>query len=262
MTSQLPRELSTTEASVVEQAQFGAEIGLKVIHPGGRRSTEQLIAFAEFEAGHHVLDIGCGVGTTAIEIAKRFGCQVTAVDILPSMVERATMNIQAAGVGDRVKAEQGDILALEFDDNTFDRVIIEAVTMFVDRPKALKETARVCRPGGYVVDHEAFFSKEPPPELLEMVYASPVPNVPPDGIDDWIKFYEAAGFTDIEYAAEPMRIGPGTIMRDEGLINMLKILGRALTRRRFRRRLMATISATKALQPYTQSMVLRGTAKD
>jgi ubiquinone/menaquinone biosynthesis C-methylase UbiE len=261
MTSQLPRELSETEASVVEQAQFNADIGLKVIHPGGRRSTEQLITYAEFEAGHQVLDIGCGVGTTAIEIAKRFGCNVTAVDILPSMIERATMNIKAAGVGNRVKAEQGDILALQFDDNTFDRVIIEAVTLFVDRPKALKEVARVCRAGGYLVDHEAFFSKEPPPGLLEMVYASPVPNVPADGIDDWIKLYEAAGFTDIEYAAESMQAGPGAILRDEGLVNMVKVLGRALTRGRYRRRLMATISTMKALQPYIQLMVLRGTAK-
>ena len=33
---------------------------------------------ADFQPGQRVLDFGCGVGTTAIEIARRFGAEVTA----------------------------------------------------------------------------------------------------------------------------------------------------------------------------------------
>lgn len=116
-----------------------ANLGKKVIHVGGGPSTEHLFELAHFEPGQRVLDAGCGVGTTAIEIASRFDCQVTAVDIAPTMVERAATNVRAAGLDDSVTVQQGDILALEFLDDTFDRVIIESVVMFVDRTQAARE---------------------------------------------------------------------------------------------------------------------------
>ncbi|TME46834.1 MAG: class I SAM-dependent methyltransferase, partial [Chloroflexi bacterium] len=127
---------------------FMAVLGKRVIHPGGRRSTEELFNLAQLQAGQKTLDVGCGVGTTAIQMARRFGVAVTAVDISPLMLERARRNVQRVGLGRDIEVEQGDIVALRFADNTFDRVIAEAVTMFVDRLRAAKELVRVCQPGG------------------------------------------------------------------------------------------------------------------
>jgi hypothetical protein len=47
-----------------------------------------------------------------------------------------------------VAIEEGNILALRFPGGSFDRVLAEAVTLFVDRPRAAAELVRVCRPGG------------------------------------------------------------------------------------------------------------------
>src|ERR1051326_4281389 len=105
-----------------------------------------------------VLDVGCGVATTAIEVARRFGCHVTAVDIDPLMLTRASANVRASGV-DTVVVAKADIQALEFADHTFDRVLIEAVTMFVDRRLAVGEVVRVCRPGGRVLDLEFIYRR-------------------------------------------------------------------------------------------------------
>ena len=41
--------------------------------------------------------MGCGVANTAVEISRRFGCHVTAIDIDPLMLGRATANVRAAG---------------------------------------------------------------------------------------------------------------------------------------------------------------------
>src|SRR5213593_1773868 len=123
-TSTLPR-LSAPEVEKLDPYAFLAVPGKRVIHPGGRRSTEELLARADFQPGQQVLDVGCGVGTTAIQIAWRFGAHVTAVDIAPLMLERSRANVRTAGLEDKVIVEQADIRALHFADNNFDRVLAE-----------------------------------------------------------------------------------------------------------------------------------------
>src|SRR5207253_3015335 len=144
----VPRTLSDKEVAQLDPYAFFAMLGKRVIHPGGRTATEQLIRRANFEQGQRVLDVGCGVGTTAIEVANRFGVNVTALDIAPLMLERARRNVAAAGVGDRVSVDSGDITNLHLRDDRFDLVIAEAVTMFVERSRAARELVRVCKPGG------------------------------------------------------------------------------------------------------------------
>jgi len=52
------------------------------------------------------------------------------------MLHRSHGNVRAAGLEDQITVERGNILELHFADNHFDRVLAEAVTMFVDRPRA------------------------------------------------------------------------------------------------------------------------------
>jgi ubiquinone/menaquinone biosynthesis C-methylase UbiE len=146
--------LAAAEVAALDPYKFMATIGKTVIHPGGRASTQALLARARITATSQVLDVGCGVATTAVEIARRFGARVTAVDLAPLMLERAEANVRAAKFTGRVTVQPGDICALPFDKDSFDVVIAEAVTMFADRPRAASELARVCVPGGQVLATE------------------------------------------------------------------------------------------------------------
>src|SRR4029077_9518611 len=139
------------EIAALDPYKFMAVVGKRVIHPGGRASTESLLSQAGIDAASRVLDVGCGVATTAIEIARRHHAHVMAVDVAPLMLERARQNAQAANQTELVTVQEGDILDLPFADNTFDVVIAEAVTMFVDRRRAARELVRVTRPGGRVL---------------------------------------------------------------------------------------------------------------
>jgi cyclopropane fatty-acyl-phospholipid synthase-like methyltransferase len=89
-------KLAAAEVAALDPYKFMATIGKTVIHPGGRVSTQALLGSARITAASRVLDVGCGVATTAIEIARRFGAQVTALDIAPLMPERAEANVRAA----------------------------------------------------------------------------------------------------------------------------------------------------------------------
>src|SRR3982074_873447 len=112
ITAGRPRALSDAEVDQLDPYAFFAVLGKRVIHPGGRAATDALISRADFRADQRVLDVGCGVGTTAIQVARRFGASVTAVDIAPLMLERAAANVSVAGLSDQVTVEYGDITAL------------------------------------------------------------------------------------------------------------------------------------------------------
>lgn len=106
--------IGSADVAQLDPYQFMAVIGKRVIHPGGRHSSEALMQMAAFTLEQRVLDVGCGVGTTAVEIAHRYGSQVTAVDISPLMLQRAQANVRAAKLEQQVIVEQGDILDLGF----------------------------------------------------------------------------------------------------------------------------------------------------
>jgi len=191
-------KLAPEDIAGLDPYKFMAVVGKRVIHPGGRASTEALLRRAEVTNTTRVLDVGCGVGTTAIAIAQRHGAHVTAIDIAPLMLDRAAANVIAAGVADRVSVEHGDILALDHDDASFDVVIAEAVTMFVDRPRAAAELARVVRPGGRVLATE-FFWRQPPTDEAKKIFLGQVcPGLEFDTVEDWVRLYEGACLTGLE----------------------------------------------------------------
>ena len=106
-------------------------------------------------AGDRVLDLGCGFGRHAFEVARRGG-RVVALDAGADEV-RSVVGILAAMVaagelpdeGGHAGAVQGDAWHLPFAEGTFDRVICaEVLEHLPDDVAALAEIARVLRPGG------------------------------------------------------------------------------------------------------------------
>lgn len=177
---------------------FAAEVGLTK-HFGGAEATKELADLCHVGQDSYVLDVGCGAGTTPAFLVKEYGCRVVGVDIRPKMIERARETAQRAGVVDRVEFRVADVQDLPFDDNTFDALLSESVTaLAADKARALREYARVVRPGGYVGLSESTWLKvPPPPELLAWARQDAGATLEPLTADDWIAFMEGAGLSDI-----------------------------------------------------------------
>jgi SAM-dependent methyltransferase len=259
-TGNVARQLSSDEVERLDPYAFFALLGKRVIHPGGRTSTDELIRRAEFRSGQNVLDVGCGVGTTAIRIAQQFNAKVTAVDISPLMLERATNNVAARGVRDRVSVETGDITALRFEDGSFDRVIAEAVTMFVERPRATRELVRVCRPEGRVLATEFYWRRPPSPEARHLFLDVVCPGMQFDSVDDWVRLYSAAGLANIEVTTGPFEMmTPGGFLHDEGLGNALGVMARCMSRLSYARKMMWLMPRVARAVPYLGYILVTGT---
>lgn len=223
--------LAAAEIAALDPYKFMATIGKRVIHPGGRESTEALLLGAGISPTSRVLDVGCGVATTPIQIAERFGAQVTAVDIEPLMLERAEANVRAAGVTDRVTVMEGDILDLPFEDDAFDVVIAEAVTMFVDRRRAANELSRVAARGGRVLATEFLWRTSPSTRAREVFLGQVCPGMQFDTLQDWVGIYSAAGLTDLTTETGPFdMMTPRGFLADEGLTGSIAIMGRVASR--------------------------------
>lgn len=101
--------------------------------------------------GASVIEIGAGAGHLAVDLARR-GFEVLAVDASEGMLERARTNAARAGVGDRVRTLRADALAIPLGDATFDVAVAVGVLPWVENPRrALREMARLVKPGGYVL---------------------------------------------------------------------------------------------------------------
>lgn len=215
-----------------------AVLGKRYVHPGGRQATEQLLSWAQIDPSCEVLDIGCGVGTTAIEVARRTGARVVAADLSPIMVEHAWRNVAAAGVEHLVRVEAADICNMPYADEAFDRVIAEAVTMFVDRSAAADELARVCREGGRVLATEFFWRAPPTDEARSIFLGEVCPGLQFDTEEDWVRLYNSSGLEEIQTSTGPFEMLTARgFLDDEGLAGAVRFGLRGLSRRVYLRRL-------------------------
>ncbi|MBP7146114.1 MAG: ubiquinone/menaquinone biosynthesis methyltransferase [Acidobacteria bacterium] len=111
------------------------------------------VAALQLRDGARVLDVASGTGDVALEVLRQVpGARVDAIDPAPRMLERARRKLDRAGAGARVALALGDAGALPYADESFDGAIVAfGVRNFPDRERALREMARVTRPGGRVV---------------------------------------------------------------------------------------------------------------
>jgi SAM-dependent methyltransferase len=109
---------------------------------------ELLVEAADLPAGARVLDVATGSGNAALA-AARCGAEVTGVDYVPQLLDRA--RVRAAAEGLPVEFMTGDAESLPFPDASFDAVLSCLGVMFTpDQERAAAELLRVCRPGGTI----------------------------------------------------------------------------------------------------------------
>lgn len=124
-------------------------------HIRGREATLELARLAGVQAGHHILDLGCGVGGPSRLLAAEFGCRVTGIDLMEEFVELATQLTQKLGLEERVVFRQGNMLSLPFSLASFDVAWSQHTFMNIeDKAALLTQIRRVLKPEGVLALYE------------------------------------------------------------------------------------------------------------
>lgn len=150
---------------------------------GEREVKEVILDLLGLKPGAHVLDVGCGTGDDAREIAGRVGPtgRVVGIDLSEFLVNESKR--RADGLGLPVEFRRGDARRLDFPDASFDCIRNDRVLMFVPEVEtAISELVRVVRPGGRVVSSELDFEMQYLdghfPDVTRKVFAAFAANNP------------------------------------------------------------------------------------
>lgn len=113
------------------------------------RHEHYLAAKIGIKDGDKVLDVGCGVGGPAREIAKFTGAHITGLNNNDYQIERATRYAQKEGLSNQLKFVKGDFMQMSFPENSFDHVYaIEATVHAPSLEGVYSQIFRVLKPGG------------------------------------------------------------------------------------------------------------------
>jgi len=96
-----------------------------------------------------ILDIGCGTGNFSLKLAS-LECDVAGIDVSEKMLEVAKKKASETGYDICFKNMSGNLM--NFNDDTFDKIICMAVFEFVENPEELySNMLRVLKPNGTIV---------------------------------------------------------------------------------------------------------------
>jgi ubiquinone/menaquinone biosynthesis C-methylase UbiE len=142
-------------------------VGVKVLHPGGLKASDELARICNIDKDSNVVDIACGKGTSSYYFAKEYGCTVTGIDIDECLLKAAEALTGKRSVGNRLSFKQGNAENLPFEDNIFDIAIFQAAFVLMkDNQKVLDEAARVIKQGGRIGILELTWLMKPTEEAL------------------------------------------------------------------------------------------------
>jgi len=133
------------------------------------RMCQEMIARTRIAAGEHFVDLGCGIGHPAMRLAQTKGCQVTGVTISGFQHETAQTRAAEAGLSDQLTFLHGDARDVPLPDASFDGGwFFESIFQMGD-DKALREAARLLKPGSELLLADLPVLDETTPEFMAFV---------------------------------------------------------------------------------------------
>jgi phosphoethanolamine N-methyltransferase len=166
--------------------------------PGGPGNVARLLDGTEPQ-DKRILDVGCGVGGPAFEMARTHGAKVVGIDLEAPLIHRAQHAAARHGLEDQCRFETVEAGPLTFDDGSFDIVLSSgALTQTSGAPDIVRDCFRILRPGGFLTCYEWMRTEKEYSEDMLYWFKMEELTFELQTLDAFRDMYEAAGFVDIE----------------------------------------------------------------
>ncbi|RMD42273.1 hypothetical protein DV735_g2840, partial [Chaetothyriales sp. CBS 134920] len=171
------------------------------VHVATERMTKEVAKRLLAVPGQRVLDVGCGTGKPAAQIAATYDVHITGITISNHQIQVAKDAYSTNIKSGKLDFQFANAMELHFPDTSFDSAFaIESLVHMNDKHKALTNIARVIRPGGrFVIADLVLDAGCPNREVLNGWHEMfQVPTAMPSG-DDLKQLLRQTGFRIIEY---------------------------------------------------------------
>lgn len=134
--------------------------GVKSLRNALLKENEILAEISNISDKDIVLDAGCGVGGSAIYLAKNYGCKVVGITISEKQCNTANSAAFNHGVSDLVSFFIKDYHKTDFLNDSFNVIwFVESFCYAYNRNQLIKEVFRLLKPGGRLVIVDGFLNK-------------------------------------------------------------------------------------------------------
>ncbi len=220
-----------------------ARMGKRVLRPGGRELTNEVLAGLNIVSADHVVEFAPGLGTTARLIFQRRPAGYVGVE----RDEAAAARFNADIVDSRYRCIVSSTQNSDLPDGSADVVMGEAMLSMQsddNKKRIIDEAFRILRPGGRYGIHELSLK----PEGLDAEIQSQVRGdlsrairvgARPMTAADWRALLEEAGFEIRHESTVPQRLlEPRRLLQDEGPLRAAKVVCNVLRSRKARKRII------------------------
>jgi tocopherol O-methyltransferase len=168
-----------------------------------------------------ILDAGCGLGGTAVFLAKKFNCEVKGISIVPKQVCKAQNFAEQQKINQKVTFIESDYLSTPFEDQSFDAIIaIESVCYAESKRRFFEESYRILKKGGQLVIADIFQINE---KLLQkqhdLLYRKALNRVAVEALgtrQTFLNYLTDAGFVEFSYSNTTDMVKPSFRMMMRG----------------------------------------------
>ncbi len=148
------------------------------------RLLEKLTQLIDITPNQTLLDVGCGMGATAIYLSQKYPIHIVGINLSTKQLEYANNDLRLAAASN-VKFILEDAHTLKsFDDNMFDIVwSLESCEQFYDKEQFIQQAFRVLKPGGKLMlatwcSDQEFYEGKKAKEYLSLCKTFSVPYMP------------------------------------------------------------------------------------
>lgn len=161
-----------------EEVFFQVHTGLPREGPGSRQSTHKAFSCIKgLPKNPRILDIGCGPGAQAIQLAEFSGGEIYALDNHPPFIERLKTTMEQKMLESRVFPLLGDMRQLSFEPEFFDLIWAEGSIYIIGVEKGLTRWRPFLGNQGFVVFTEVSWLRNDPPQELKDFWKEAYPAI-------------------------------------------------------------------------------------